>query len=49
MSSFDWNSFINEPDAEVVADLAKETKEKIQEARDSFLRLVSDTLRPRKY
>lgn len=49
MSSFDWNSFINEPDAEVVANLAKGTREKVQEARGSFLRLASGALRPRKH
>jgi hypothetical protein len=47
MSSFDWNLFINEPDAEVVANLAKGTREKVQEARGSFLRLASGALPPR--
>jgi len=49
ISSFDWYSFINKSDAEIVVNLAKETREKIQKTRDFFLRLVSDILRPRKY
>lgn len=46
MSSFDWNLFINEPHAEVVANLAKGTREKVQEARGSFLRMAPGALPP---
>jgi hypothetical protein len=49
MPSFDWNLFINEPDAEVVTNLAKGTREKVQEARGSFLRSASSALQPGSY